>query len=80
MGTIAWQYGQVGEWNSTTDGREPPTTTESKFPESRTTTADDAGVGVGVGVEGPEPPPPHPPARSTTAAATNLRLKPSISS
>jgi hypothetical protein len=78
MGTIAWQYGQVGDRNSTTPGRADVSTSVSKLLESRMTTFEGTdGVVPGmVGLELP-PPPPHPPARSaTTAAATTLRFTP----
>jgi hypothetical protein len=75
MGTIAWQYGQVGKRNSTTLGRGAARTSPSKLPESRTTTLEGA-AGLRMGVVGLDPPPPHPPASSATTAAVSLRLTP----
>jgi hypothetical protein len=78
MGTIAWQWGQVGDWNSTRLGRGARRTSESKLPDSRTTSFDappppEAGGLDGVGDE--EPPPPQPAARApATSTAAVLRL------
>jgi hypothetical protein len=76
MGTIAWQYGQVGDWNLTRLGRGAARTSASKFEESRTTSLE-ALLSGELGVVGEEvaPPPPHAAARrAATRAVVALRL------
>jgi hypothetical protein len=76
METIAWQAGQVGDWNSTRLGRGPVSTAVSKLPESSTRTFEAAPVGA-VGAEavvGEDPPPPQPASRPAIATTTALPL------
>jgi hypothetical protein len=67
MGTIVWQAGQVGSWNSTRLGRAEASTSGSKFPPPRTTTLD--GSTPEEGELGDEPPPPQPASSEVSASA-----------
>jgi hypothetical protein len=70
MGPIAWQYGHVGEWNSTRLGRAEARTAVSKFDASSCATfegspeEDVAGVDAALGADDPPPQ-----AAAVTAAA-----------
>jgi hypothetical protein len=76
MGTIAWQYGQVGDWNFTRLGLGKASTSASKLLESRTTTFDEPAPAGGVAVVvGEDAPWLHPVAsRPATSAAAAPRL------
>jgi len=79
MGTIAWQYGQVGDWNFTRLGRGAASTSVSKLPESRTTSFEESPEGVAGLVGDDVPPPPQPTARrAATARNADQRLTPEL--
>jgi len=52
MGTIAWQYGQVGDWNFTRLGRDTASASASKLLESSTTSLVESPPPVGEEVVG----------------------------